>query len=260
MARVLITGSTTGLGLLAARQLWAGGHEAVLHARNEERADDVRAAVDRPDPTVVVGDLGMLHEVATLAEGIAALGHLDAVVHNAGVLSGPGRGEHPSTVATVNVLAPYLVTALAPTPPRIVLLGSGMHRGGAVAPEALLEDARGGRATTYSESKFHLTVLGLALARAWPAVLTNVVDPGWVPTRMGGSSAPDDLDLGARTQVWLATSDDPDATVTGAHLHHQRRRDPHPATTSEQTQQRLLAVCAQLTGVDLPHDPVPAAG
>ena len=54
--------------------------------------------------------------------------------------------------------------------------------------------------------------LALAVARRWPDVRSNAVDPGWVATRMGGAAAPDDLALGGETQAWLAAGEDPAAT------------------------------------------------
>src|SRR2546422_2850438 len=56
------------------------------------------------------------------------------------------------------------------------------------------------------------------------SVFSNAVDPGWVATKMGGSGAPDDLELGAETQVWLAVSNDAAAKVSGAYFHHRDRK------------------------------------
>ncbi len=70
---------------------------------------------------------------------------------------------------------------------------------------------------------------------------------------MGGPGAPDDLSLAAVTQVWLAVSDDPAATVSGHYFYHQQRRDVHPAARSVEVQGRLLDGCAELTGVVSPE-------
>jgi hypothetical protein len=59
--------------------------------------------------------------------------------------------------------------------------------------------------------------------------------------------------LGAVTQVWLAVSADPAATVTGSYFYHQQPREVHPAARSVEVQDRLLDRCAQLTGVELPN-------
>src|SRR4051812_43224781 len=200
MAQVFITGSADGLGRAAAVALLDGGHQAVLHVRNRERLSAVHDLVDR-GAGVAVGDLSDLDETRGVADQVNRLGRMDAVVHNAGVLSGP-------SVLPVNVVAPYLLTALIDRPQRLVYLSSGMHRGG--RPDLAGLDWSGHRKTgSYSDSKLLVTTLAAAVARIWSGVLSNAVDPGWVPTKMGGPGAPDDLRLGHLTQTWLATSEDP---------------------------------------------------
>ena len=171
------------------------------------------------------------------------LGPVDAVIHNAGVLSGPN-------VLPVNVVAPYLLTALIRRPKRLVYLTSSMHRGGRVRLTGM--DWTGRHETgSYSDSKLFVTALAFAVARRWPDVLSNAVDPGWVPTRMGGPGAPDDLELGHRTQTWLAVSDDPKARTTGGYWHHQQRQRPVAAALDETFQDALLDELAQFTQVPL---------
>ena len=94
--------------------------------------------------------------------------------------------------------------------------------------------------------------LAFAVARRWPEVLSNAVDPGWVRTRMGGPSAPVDLETGQRTQAWLAVSDDPAARVSGFYWHHLRRETPAAEADDEAFQDRLVARLQELTGVALP--------
>jgi hypothetical protein len=96
-----------------------------------------------------------------------------------------------------------------------------------------------------------VTTLAMAVARLWPDVSSNAVDPGWVPTRMGGARAPDDLRLGHLTQEWLATSNEPEARTSGGYWYHQRRRDPHPAVLDQHFQNDLLAALATFTGTPL---------
>ena len=174
-----------------------------------------------------------------MADQLDGTGPLDAVIHNAGVYSGPD-------VVPVNVVAPYLLTALLPRPGRLVWLSSGSHFGGRASLDGV--DWDGNLAGSYSDSKLYVTTLAAAVARLWPDVPSNAVDPGWVPTRMGGPGAPDDLEPGHVTQVWLATSDDPEARTTGGYGFHKRRRDPHPAVHDTAFQDHLLAVLAEQTG------------
>jgi NAD(P)-dependent dehydrogenase (short-subunit alcohol dehydrogenase family) len=255
MSRVLITGSAQGLGLLAGLQLLAADHEVVLHARNPTRARAASAAAPGAR-SVVVGDVASIEQTRQMAEQANASGRFDAVIHNAGVGLEPQRVETVDGLArvfAVNVLAPYLLTALIDRPGRLVFLSSGMHLGG----ELDLDDLQWTRrcwnpSRAYAESKLLDVTLAFALARRWPEVPSNAVDPGWVPTRMGGSYASDDLDLGAQTQVWLATGDDPGATRTGRYLHHRRPYAAHPAASDPAVQDRLLAICADLTGRRMP--------
>jgi len=107
----------------------------------------------------------------------------------------------------------------------------------------------------YADSKLFVVVLAFAVARRWPGVLSNALEPGWVATRMGGPGAPDDLSQAPVTQAWLATSDDPAALVTGQYFYHQLPRAFHPAAASPSVQDHLLASCAELTGVEILKEP-----
>jgi NAD(P)-dependent dehydrogenase (short-subunit alcohol dehydrogenase family) len=242
MARVFITGSADGLGRAAAETLLGDGHVLVVHARSAERLGPISALIDR-GASAVVGDLADLDQTRAVADQVNRLGPLDAAIHNAGVGSGPH-------VLPVNVVAPYLLTALIHRPQRLVYLSSDMHHGG--RPDLGGLDWSGRRATSsYSDSKLLVTTLAMAVARLWPDVASNAVDPGWVPTKMGGPGAPDDLRLGHLTQEWLATSDAPDARTSGGYWYHQRRRDPHPAVLDPHFQDDLLAALATFTSAPL---------
>jgi NAD(P)-dependent dehydrogenase (short-subunit alcohol dehydrogenase family) len=205
----------------------------------------------------VVDDLDSIKGMRSVAEQANALGRYDAVIHNAGVgYREPRRIETPDGLAhvfAINVLAPYLLTALITRPDRLVYLSSGMHRGGDPDLSDLQwTNRRWNGAQAYSDSKLFDVVLAFAVARRWPGVLSNALEPGWVPTKMGGPGAPDDLSLAAVTQVWLAVSDDPAANVSGGYFYHQQPREVHPAAHSPTIQDGLLDWCADLTGVVLP--------
>jgi NAD(P)-dependent dehydrogenase (short-subunit alcohol dehydrogenase family) len=252
MARVFITGSADNLGLVTARQLVAAGHRVMLHARNATRADDARRALPQAD-AVAVGDVSEIAAMRQVAEQVNAWGRCDAVIHNVGVGS---RERHIQTadglsrLFAVNVLAPYVLTALITRPERLVYLSSGLHTGG--NPD--LDDPQWTRrrwngSQAYADSKLFDVMLAFAVAQLWPAVRSNAVTPGWVPTRMGGRGAPEDLEQGAATQVWLAVSDDPAAQVSGAYWYHRQRREAHPAARDVARQDALLACCAEASGV-----------
>ena len=242
MARIFITGSTDGLGRLAAQTLLGDGHEVIVHARSTQRLAVLDDLVDG-GASAVVGDLADLDETRALADQVNELGRLDAVIHNAGVY----HGRH---ILAVNTVAPYLLTALIRRPKRLVYLSSGSHYGGR-AEVAGLDWSGQHRPGSYSDSKLFVTALAVAVARIWPDVSSNAVDPGWVPTKMGGSGAPDDLRLGHLTQEWLATSDDQEARSSGGYWFHQRRRTPHAAVGDTRFQDSLLAELARFTATGL---------
>ena len=261
MAKILITGSTDGLGLMAAELLADAGHAVTLHARNQQRADAARKRLPTADH-IVVGDLASIEGIRQVARDANSIGRFDAVIHNAGVgYREPCRIQTPdglSHVFAVNVLAPYLLTALITRPNRLVYLSSGMHRAG----QPTLDDLqwtkrRWDGAQAYSDSKLFDVMLAFAVARRWPAVLSNALEPGWVPTKMGGPGAPDDLSLAPVTQAWLAVSAEPAATVTGSYFYHQRPRDANPVARSAELQDALLDRCASLAGVAFPAPLVP---
>jgi NAD(P)-dependent dehydrogenase (short-subunit alcohol dehydrogenase family) len=254
MSRIFITGSTDGLGLAAARALLSGGHEVVLHARSSKRAAAFADLTPRSGG-IVIGDLSSAVETRALAEQVNELGRMDAVIHNAGIYQEPARGRTPeghAKVLAVNTLAPYLLTALMQRPDRLIYLSSGMHRSGSASLRDIdWLERRWEPSTAYSESKLYLTALAFAVARHWPAVLSNAVDPGWVPTKMGGAGAPDDLTLGHQTQAWLAASNDAAARATGGYWYHRKQQKPAAAALDPDFQDRLIAKLAELTGVTL---------
>jgi NAD(P)-dependent dehydrogenase (short-subunit alcohol dehydrogenase family) len=256
MSRIFVTGSTDGLGLMAAELLLKDGHQVTLHARNEARAADVRTRLPDAD-AVVTGDLSAIKAMREVAEQVNALGPHDAVIHNAGVgYRQPRRIETAdglSHVFAINVLAPYLLTALITRPQRLVYLSSGMHAGG----DADLDDPQWQRrrwsgAQAYSDSKLFDVLLAFGVARRWPQVRANALEPGWVATKMGGAGAPDDLSLAPVTQAWLAAGEDPRTDVTGQYFYHQKVRRCHPAARDPHLQDALLDYCAALTSTPLP--------
>jgi len=255
MARIFITGSADGLGQAAARRLVALGHEVVLHGRNRDRAQQALRAVPGAR-AALEGDLASMEQTRELAAQANAAGPFQAVVHNAGVYRPRAASRETvdglDEVFAINALAPYLLTALIERPRRLIYLTSGLHQGG----DPNLHDLRRRQrlwdgSQAYANSKLFDVVLAFAVARLWPQVLSNAVDPGWAPTKMGGASAPGDLEQGAATQVWLAVSEDPGAKVSGRYFYRKRAQRAHAAASDVAVQDAFLAVCEQLTGVRL---------
>jgi NAD(P)-dependent dehydrogenase (short-subunit alcohol dehydrogenase family) len=255
MARVFITGSTDGLGRAAAQSLMNDGHEVVLHARSAERAE----ALSDLAPSaagVVIGDLRSAAETRSVAEQVNAIGRMDAVIHNAGLYRTSGREATPeghASILAVNTLAPYMLSALIERPDRLIYVSSSEHYAGAGPLRDLdFVTRRWDAARAYQESKLHVVALAFALARRWPDVLSNTVDPGWARSRMGGPSAPVSVEQGQRTQSCLAVSNDPAAKVSGRYWYDLRQQQPASEAMEVAYQDQLLAELAALTGVALP--------
>lgn len=243
MARIFITGSSDGLGSMAAKLLADQGHNVVLHARNAERGRQAMEKVPEAE-NVLIGDLSTIEETKNLAEEVNALGHFDAIIHNAGVYQVSNK-----QIFAVNTLSPYILTCLIQKSERLIYLSSGMHLHGDPGLKDLSHDTS---LYDYSDSKLHVVILSMAVARKWPDVYSNAVNPGWVPTKMGGKSAPDDLEKGAETQAWLAVSNDKEATVSGRYFYHMREKHFLPEAGEPLLQEKFLALCEEISGISFP--------
>ena len=256
MSRIFITGAADGLGLMAANILINEGHNVVLHARNELRVKE--ALVKAPGAEAALsGDLSIIDETIKLAEQVNRIGKFDAVIHNAAVgyreqkrIETPDRLPH---VFAVNSLAPYILTCFIRPPQRLIYLSSALHRSGDASLRDLTWNKRSWSGyAAYADSKLHNTILAFAIARKWPAVYANAVEPGWVATKMGGPGAPDSLENAPKTQAWLATSNDPNALVTGKYFYHKKLRDANPAARDVNIQEQFLKECESLCGIKFP--------
>ena len=242
MARIFITGSADGLGMLAAKALTAQGHQVVLHARNEKRAREASENVPGAD-TALAADLDSIDETIELADKVNALGTFDAIIHNAGVYQVSAR-----ELFNVNTLAPFILTCLIQKPKRLIYLSSDMQAGGSSKLDFFIS---GINRMTYSDTKLHVVMLCKAVARRWKDVYANALDPGWVPTKMGGANAPESFESGYQTQVWLATSDDEKAKVSGRFFYHRKEIRPNPEADDVECQDRFITLCEEITGVQM---------
>ncbi|KAK4464550.1 hypothetical protein QBC42DRAFT_319392 [Cladorrhinum samala] len=281
MGRYFITGSSDGLGLLTAKKLVAQGHSVVLHARNAQRAKDASAALPGAE-AVLTADLSSIDETKSLASQADRLGPYDAVVHNAGVYTDPGRapGSGFSTLFTVNVLAPWILTCSMAAPKRLVYVSSCLHRSGSI--ETVTRDIA---KSNYGDSKLVMVMLAKAVAnREWQrggtdpselsestrrrAATTRVeaysVDPGWVPTKMGGPSASGDLEAGVDSFVKLALGprrragvvgrgeEGPGQWAAGGYFFGGEEEAPKQGAEDRGSQRAVLDQLKELTGLGLP--------
>jgi NAD(P)-dependent dehydrogenase (short-subunit alcohol dehydrogenase family) len=255
-ARILVTGATDGVGLAAAQELIAAGYSVVAHARTAARANDVAAKLDGSH-AILVADFAEQVQVLSLAEQVNAIGRFDAVIHNAGIGSAEPRrltADGVEHVLAINALAPYLLTCLIDQPGRLIYVTSGQHLNGSPTVDDLnWESRRWDPLQAYADSKLFESTLAFAVARLWPEVVTNTLEPGWVPTKMANYDAPDDISLGHVTQVWLATSDAPEAVVSGGYYYHQQAQLANPVARSERFQEDVLTAFAKITGVTFPR-------
>ena len=256
MASVLVTGSSAGIGRETVATLAHNGHRVIAHARDKAKAAQLGEALPGV-AAVLVGDLESLAETKSLAAAANEHGPFDAVVHNAG-LGGHARREATvdglERIFQVNVLAPYVLTALLGPCRRIVYLSSGMQAGGIVSLRDLqFERRRWDGEQAYCDSKLCDVLLALVVARRWPQSLSNAVDPGWVKTNMGGRSAPGSVAQGAEGPIWLATSSDPGALVSGRFLYRRQEVKAKPEAYDHGLQDGLVEALRSLSGVTLPE-------
>lgn len=239
MTKIFITGSSTGLGALTAKELIAQGNEVVLHARNEARAKE--ALKENPVVThVVIGDLGKKEDILSVAKQVNQSGQFDVIIHNAGVYTQDARLTY---TVNINIEAPYLLTILIEKPKRIIYVSSDMHCGSILNINQLVQE------TDYSSSKLALLLLMKVVSRLWPDVLVNAVDPGWVPTRMGGAGANDSLEGGYSSQVWLASGEDKSALSSGNYYYHKKLSRYDERVENIDLQNQLLAKLEELTQI-----------
>ena len=255
MARVLITGSSTGIGQAAAISLARQGHEVVLHARNDQRAERALAAVPQA-AGVVVADLASFQQTRDMVAQAERFGRYDTVVLNAGLglkhatereLTADGN----ELMFQVNTLSAYLVPVLLPRPGRLIFTSSSVAGGGVLHlddPNFTHRPFDGWQA--YQDTKLHLILLALGFGRRWSDVESLAFDPGWVSTQMtlrNGDKPPLTSEHAGERLAGLVTAVEvpPDAYDT------ERPWRPGKDEKNPEAQDGLLALCARLTGVNL---------
>jgi NAD(P)-dependent dehydrogenase (short-subunit alcohol dehydrogenase family) len=257
MVRILITGSTDGFGLEAARQLVQRNHTVYLHARNHERAED--AEVKCPGAAgVLIADLTSVTETRKLAEEANSIGVFDAVILNAGLLYGPFRKTPDTGVPAmpfVNVVAPYILACLLQKPKRLIFIASVLHREANTNLKDIFWFERGEKEfqdfQAYCDSKFHVMLLANAVARRFNSTSVTSVHPGYVATKLGGEGGTDKLEDGVETYVMLAEGDY-DQSLTGVYFEPKKHIGASLAeTANEDLQEVVVKACEDLTGLRL---------
>ncbi|TKA27548.1 hypothetical protein B0A50_04378 [Salinomyces thailandicus] len=255
MARILITGSSDGIGQAAAKLLTEQGHTVFLHARSQARASQAQKAVPGAEG-VIVGDISTIAGSKELAERANKAGPWDTVVHNAGL--GPSNSDtktpdgFQSTFA-VNSLAPYILTALMDKPKRLLYVSSGLHQGGDDSLKDITWTERPFAAfQAYNDSKLHNVMLANAVSRKYQHVQSCSLDPGWVQTKLGGGGAPGKTDLPAIAIAAFASgNDDPAGGKSGLYLGVGGPKAPHQAALDTGKQDQLIRIYEEASGLKL---------
>ena len=256
--RILITGSSDGLGLLTAKLLCSRSHTVTLHARNASRASDALSACPSAH-NCLTGDLSTIAGIKAFAQEANKHGPYDAVMHNAGLYLGGFRETEdglPSLVA-VNTVAPYLLTCLMDKPSRLIFVSSGLHQNGNAALTDITWQQRGeaqwgNGAQGYADSKLHNIMFGFAFARRY-GIPTASVDPGWVKTKMGGPNAMDDLDAAVETFAMVCVGEGGAKGKQTGHYYQMKERGFREEAKDVETQVKLLKTLEEVTGVKVPE-------
>ncbi|OQD77457.1 hypothetical protein PENDEC_c002G03327 [Penicillium decumbens] len=241
MARILITGSTDGFGLEAARQLVERNHTVYLHARNQERANDVKAKCPGA-AGMLIADLTSVTETRKLVEEANAIGTFDAIIHNAGLFLGPFR-KTPDTgmpaMVFVNLIAPYILSCLLKQPKRLIFISSTLHKQANTDVKDTFWFERGENEWQDSQAKAveghfgHVCASWMGCYQAWR------------------SRSSDKLEDGVETYVMLAEGDY-DQSLTGVYFDPKKKLgEPIAATADENLQEVVVKACEDITGIKL---------
>lgn len=253
--RVLVTGSSDGIGKESACELAAAGHRVVVHGRAPERAEAARRQViersGNKSVAAAVGDFRSLQAVADMAHDVSArFPDLSLLINNAGVKVNERRETDDGFEMTfqVNYLAPVLLTRLLlpllrrNAPARVVNVSSMVHSSGRLDFDDLQMTRRFDGFRAYSASKLANLLFNRELARRVPAeeVTANALHPGVIATKLlhasfsGGAPVAE----GAEAELYVATAPELDG-VTGRYYAGSREREPGRVARDPEIAERL---------------------
>jgi len=279
---MLVTGATSGLGLVAAQQLAKCGATVILLGRDAAKTaavrDRIAEATGNEQVTTVVADMGDLDAVRRVAGEITErFDQLDVLVHNAGALSAV-RTESPQgielTVAS-QVVGPFLLTSLllpllersgAQSPARVITMSSGgMYATGLTVEHLQMGDDYKGSEQYARAKRAQVTLNEMWAARhPDPTVVFHAMHPGWADTPGVRDALPTFRRVvgpllrtpaqGADTLVWLAADPGAPTTTTGRFWLDRRERSVHKLPTTRRTdtaeqRQELWAWVSQAAGL-----------
>ena len=265
-ATILITGATDGIGKQAAVELARMGHTLLVHGRDETRAQNVVAEIQRttknPNIESVIADFASLAAVRQLAAQVQTkFPRLDILINNAGVFI-PARTltqDGFETTFQVNHLAHFLLTNLLletlkqNAPARIIHVSSGVHRSGNIEWDNLQGEKNYSGYDAYARSKIANVLFAYALAERLQnsRVTSNALHPGVIRTKLlhaGWGGGGSDLARGAETIVYCATARELE-NVTGRFFDNKRESASSALSHDKNLQRALWDVSAQMVGL-----------
>lgn len=261
----LVTGATSGLGLVTAEQLAAVGATVVLLGRDESKTNRVRDRISESTGSELVStaiaDMGDLDAVRRVAGELnERLDRLDVLIHNAGALSATRQLSAQGMEQTVasQVVGPFLLTTLLlpvlekSAPARVLTMSSG----GMYASPLRVNELQMGADYKGSEQYARAKRAQVTLNEMWPQrvasadVVFHAMHPGWADTPGVRESLPTFRKIvgpllrspqqGADTMLWLALDDGEPRASTGKFWldRHQRSIHKLPSTRSSDTPER----------------------
>jgi NAD(P)-dependent dehydrogenase (short-subunit alcohol dehydrogenase family) len=268
-----VTGSTSGIGKVTARELADRGATVVLVSRNRAKGEamqaEIKQATGNQHVDLLVADLSLLEDVRRLAtEFQQTYPHLHLLVNNAGCAY-PRRtltSEGLEATLAVNYLAPFLLTELlldtlkASAPARIVNVSSAQHTNASIEFDNLQSEKKYANLRSYNQAKLALLLWTYELARRLEGtgVTVNALHPGITatnfPSGMTGAAAwvmrlskPFLLtpEKGAQTTLYLATSPEVEG-VTGKYFVKSQETKSSNGSYDQTVGSRLWEVTEQL--------------
>jgi dehydrogenase/reductase SDR family member 12 len=279
---IVVTGATSGIGRQAAEEFARLGANVVISGRDPAKATRVRNEIavrtGSSDLTVVCADMAELDQVQAMADQlIAAHPRIDALVHNAGALTGHRALNSAGTESTVasQVLGPFLLTTrLLPAlseggPGRVITMSSGgMYAAGLTVDNLQMTDADYRGSEQYARAKrAQVTLNEMWAKRVVPAsVVFQALHPGWADTPGVEASLPQFRRLmkpllrtpaqGADTLVWLVADDGEPVRTSGDFWLDRKRRQIHRLSSTRRSdtparRQELWDWCVTQTGAHI---------
>ena len=273
----LVTGATSGIGEVTARELAKMGAKVVLTARTQRKADlaieRIRAASGRDEISGLVADLSSQAEIRSLAEEFfKRYERLDVLINNAGAvylrrtLSADGiemnfAANHLAYFLLTNLLLDQLI---ASTPSRIINVSSSGHAGKELDFDDLECRHNYKFMQAYGKSKLANLLFTYELDRCLSGtdVTVNALHPGLVATNIGGNNGwlvrmflpllrlwAIDVEEGAETSIFLAASPDVEG-VSGQYFYKKRAIRSSPYSYDIAAAGRLWQISAEMTGID----------